>query len=266
MATQVHPQITALRTLQAQDRRLTGLERRLDGIPRRLEELTTDLVKLEDMLNLERSKLEETRAFQTRQELQKQDEEELIRNSKAKLGQVKTSRELNATQREIDSTRRMVQARTQEIAKLQEAVTNTENRISKMDQGLKALQEQASGERERLQAERNKLEKAIGRARKARVNLTSQIDSDTLRTYERVRRRTGGMAFVPASRERCGACKMAIPHINYMTLLKGQQILACENCSRLLYWAGHFKQEETVNEPAPKAAPKKKRTRKKAAN
>src|SRR5690606_7674758 len=100
--------------------------------PKRITTLDTDLQKLEQMLVAERAKLDDTRAFQQRQEAQLQDEEELIRNSKAKLGQIKTSRELNAQQRELETTRRMVQARTGEIGKLQEAVTRTEAQIAKM--------------------------------------------------------------------------------------------------------------------------------------
>ncbi len=265
--TKVHPQIASLRTLQAQDRRLTALERQLGGIPRRLKELDTDLVKLEQMLDNERTKLEDTRSFQTRQEIQLAEEEELVRNSKAKLGQIKTSRELNATQREIESTRRMITARTQEISKLQEAVDTTEARIAKMDAALSQLRSQAAAEKERLTTEQAKLERAIRRAQKSRSGLTAEIDRDTLRKYERIRRRTGGMAFVPARRERCTACKMMVAHINYMRLLKGQEIVSCESCHRLLYWAGHFPSadEAKQNEPKPKAAPapkKKKRAAK----
>jgi hypothetical protein len=246
--TEIHPQIPALRTLQRQDRRLTSLERKLRGIPTRISTLDTDLHKLEAMLVAERDKLDETRNFQHRQESQLQDEEDLIRTSKAKLGQIKTSRELNAQQRELETTRRMVQTRTGEISKLQEAVTKTEQQITKMEDQLVALRSAAEQEKARLAEEQTQLEENIARARKQRARSVQGIDKEILANYERIRKRLGGLAFVPAHRERCTACKMMIPHILYTRLLKGKEILPCESCGRLLYWSGHFPEDHEKHE------------------
>ena len=258
--TDIHPQIPALRTLQRQDRRLTSLERKLGGIPARISGLDSDLQKLEHLLTTERAKLEETKNFQTRQETQLHEEEDQIRNSKAKLGQIKTARELNAQQRELETTRRMVTTRTGEISKLQEAVTRTEQQIAKMEAHLTALRTSADAEKLRLAEEQKELDEQIGRARKLRTKSVAAIDKEILGTYERIRKRLGGMAFAPAHRERCTACKMMIPHILYTRLLKGKEILPCESCGRLLYWSGHFpddhdKQENAKPKPAEDVIP-----------
>jgi predicted nucleic acid-binding Zn-ribbon protein len=253
--TDIHPQIPALRTLQRQDRRLTSLEKKLGGIPARISGLDSDLQKLEQLLVAERGKLEETRSFQSRQENQLQDEEDQIRNSKAKLGQIKTARELNAQQRELETTRRMVQTRTGEISKLQEAVSKTEQQIVKMEAHLGALRSAAEAEKQRLAEETLELETNIDKARKLRAKSVQGIDREILTNYERIRKRLGGLAFVAAHRERCTSCKMMIPHILYMRLLKGKEILPCESCGRLLYWSGHFPEDHDKHEAAkPKPA------------
>ncbi|HEY0138498.1 MAG TPA: C4-type zinc ribbon domain-containing protein [Nannocystis sp.] len=253
--TDIHPQIPALRTLQRQDRRLTSLERKLGGIPARISGLDSDLQKLEQLLVAERAKLEETKNFQSRQETQLHDEEDQIRNSKAKLGQIKTARELNAQQRELETTRRMVTTRTGEISKLQEAVTRTEQQIAKMEAHLSALRAAADAEKGRLAEEQTQLDESIAKARKLRGKSVAAIDKEILANYERIRKRLGGLAFVPAHRERCTACKMMIPHILYTRLLKGKEILPCESCGRLLYWSGHFPEDqdkfEADNKPKP---------------
>jgi len=246
--TDIHPQIPALRTLQRQDRRLTSLEKKLGGIPARITGLDSDLQKLEQLLVAERGKLEETRSFQSRQENQLHDEEDQIRNSKAKLGQIKTARELNAQQRELETTRRMVQTRTGEISKLQEAVSKTEQQIVKMEAHLSALRSAADAEKTRLADEHIELETNNDKARKLRAKSVQGIDREILTNYERIRKRLGGLAFVAAHRERCTACKMMIPHILYMLLLKGKEILPCESCGRLLYWSGHFPEDHDKHE------------------
>jgi predicted nucleic acid-binding Zn-ribbon protein len=246
--TDIHPQIPSLRALQRQDRRLTSLERKLRGIPARISGLDSDLQKLEQLLVAERDKLEETKSFQARQETQLHDEEDQIRNSKAKLGQIKTARELNAQQRELETTRRMVQTRTGEISKLQDAVSKTEQQIAKMEAQLAALRSAAETEKQRLAEEQKSLEESIEKSRKLRAKSVQGIEKEILANYERIRKRLGGMAFVPAHRERCTACKMMIPHILYMRLLKGKEILPCESCGRLLYWSGHFPEDHEKHE------------------
>ena len=256
----MHPQIEALHELQKQDRQLTKLERRLALIPKRLDELEADLGKLEDMLQAEKDKCEDTRAFQRSQEGQLADEEELIRNAKARASQVKTARELNAAQRELESTRRMAAARSEEIVKIKAAVAEAEQRIASMDDGLATLRAQADTEKERLQAQQKKAAARLEKLRAGRSDLTDKIERDTLRTYERIRQRVRGVAFVPVKQQRCTQCKMVVPHLQYVTLKKGDDILTCESCGRLLYWGGHFPDEEEPKkkaEKAPKAAPPK---------
>jgi predicted nucleic acid-binding Zn-ribbon protein len=252
----MNPQIAALYDLQHRDRLLNQLEHKLDSIPARVKELDGDLGKLEAMLEAERKKCEETRQFQRAQQAQLSDEEELVRQSKAKISQVKTARELSATQRELESTRRMITTRSDEINKLQQGVEETEQRIAAMQGSLEELRTSATAEKARLAELKEKLEGRITKLRQTRVKLTQKLDAEVLGTYERIRRRLGGLAFVAAHRERCMACKMVVPHQIYVLLRKGDDIPACESCGRMLYWSGHFP-DDKPDEPAPKSSPPK---------
>lgn len=257
----MNPQITALYELQHRDRQLIALERKLDAIPKRLRELDDDLAKLEAMLATERKKCDDTRNFERTQRAQLAEEEDLVRLSKAKVSQVKTARELTATQRELESTRRMITTRTEEIRKLQQGFEETEQRIAAMQVALDELRVSADAERTRLHVMRTRVEGKIERLRASRTGLTAALERDLLATYDRIRRRLGGLAFVAAHRERCMACKMVIPHQIYVVLRKGDEIPGCESCGRLLYWAGHFPDpdEAAKTEAAPKASPPSRR-------
>ena len=127
-----------------------------------------------------------------------------------------------------------------------------------MQRSLEELRESAGTEKARLEELREKLEGRIGKLKTTRSKLTSKLDADTLATYERIRKRLGGLAFVAAHRERCMACKMVIPHQIYVVLRKGDDIPACESCGRMLYWSGHFP-DDKPDEPAPKASPPQRR-------
>jgi predicted nucleic acid-binding Zn-ribbon protein len=252
----MNPQIAALHQLQKQDRQLGRLERKLDLIPRRIKELDEDLDKLRAMLDSEREKCEQTRQFQRSQQLQLEDEEEQIRNSKARLNQIKTARELSATQREIDTTRRLSTARAEEIEKIQAGVAEAEQRIAAMNDSLVALQARAEEEKGRLGQEQQEIAAKLEKLRGRRTKLTAKIPADTLAAYERIRRKGGGLAFVAVRERRCTACKMVVPHQIYVHLRQGDDILACESCGRLLYWVGHFPEEKDAAVAAEQAKKK----------
>jgi uncharacterized protein len=251
----INPQIEALRRLQISDLKMVNLERRLAAIPKRLAELTGDLAKLEAMLQSERDKLGQTRDFKHAQEMQLRDEEDHIRNSKTRLGAASSARELNATQREIDTTRRLAQSRSEEIAKITSAIEETEAKIDGMEKALAELRAQADGEKTRLETEKNQLEATLGKTRSARDELVSKVDRPLFRTYERIRKRAGGIGFVAVRERRCTACKMTVAHSMYVALRRGDEILHCENCGRLLYFAGHFPHDASEEEPKPKPKP-----------
>ena len=257
--TEVNPEIAALHRLQKEDRKVLLVERRLKAIPRRLKELDDDLAKLKKMLDDERDRLSEVEQFRDTQEMQLANEEEHVKNSKARLNSIKTSRELTATQKEIESTRRMMSTRSEELERIRTAIEETTQRIDGMQTGFDDLAKKAGAEREKMEEEQGKYQKILRRAHKNRSKLTEGISQRTLRTYERIRTKSGGLGFVATHRRICTACKMQVPHQAYVTLKRGEELVNCENCGRLLYFAGLFPdEEEKLNKPkeAPKKRPK----------
>ncbi|MEM6292562.1 MAG: C4-type zinc ribbon domain-containing protein [Myxococcota bacterium] len=253
----MNPQIQALFELQKRDRQLTVLERKLTLIPKRLKELEEDMERLGQMLETERKKCDDTRNFQRTHEVALEEEEALLRNSRAKMSQVKNPRELSAIQREIESTRRMAATRTDEILKIKQAVEDAEAKLKGMSDSFTDVRTKANAEAERLKAAQTRLQGKLGKLEDGRKGLKGQVELDTIRTYERIRRRVGGVAFVAASEGRCTACKMHVPHQTFVALRKGQEIFSCESCGRLLYWKGLFPEEEADTGPKAKAAPEK---------
>ncbi len=260
----MNPQIQALFDLQKRDGQLHVLERKLDLIPKRLVELEDDMKRLESMLASEQKKCEDTRAFQETHEIALAEEEEMLSNSRSKMGHVKNPRELSAIQREIDSTRRMASARNEEIAKIKAALEETLGKLAAMQESFESVRLQANAESERLKKTQTKLEAKLSKLESGRASLKGVLDIATIRSYERIRKRIGGAAFVATSEGRCTACKMQVPHQTFVSLRKGDEIHNCENCGRLLYWKGLFPEEETSSGPKAKAAPEKRATPKAA--
>lgn len=247
-------QIEALHRLQVQDRRMVSLERKLAAIPVRMAEMERDLGKLESMLRTELQRLDESRTFRKDQERQLEDEQDQIRNGKSRLSQVKTQREAQAAQRELDATRRLAEMRSKEMQKVEGAIGEAEGRIRALETGLTELRAQLAEERTRLEAEQGELREQLDKAQGARKRLIEKVERQLLARYERIRSRSGGIGFVGVRERRCMACKMAVAHQTYVSLRAAEVIVPCENCGRLLYWAGLFGEDKKA-EPEPKAAP-----------
>ena len=50
----------------------------------------------------------------------------------------------------------------------------------------------------------------------------------------------------------CSGCNIAVPPQSFIELQRGQQILSCPNCQRLIFWCEHFSlPEEAVAAPKP---------------
>jgi hypothetical protein len=151
----------------------------------------------------------------------------------------------------------MASARAEEIKKLKEGVAEAEQRLAAMTDSLESLRVQASEETKRLHTKQEKLLAKAERLRTSRSALTGELDPALLRNYERIRQRAG-IAFVAAVKGRCTACKMVIPHQIYVHVRKADDVINCESCGRLMYWAGNFP-EEQERENAPKTSPPKRR-------
>lgn len=234
---------------------MVSIERKLAALPRRKQEMERDLGKLEAMLHSELDKLGESRSFRLDQERQLEDEREQIRGSKARIGQVKTPRELSAAQRELESTQRLAKSREGELVRIDDAIVEAEGRIKAMEGGLTDLRASFAVERARLDELETKLERSYKKTRKARKGLTESIEKGLLARYERIRKRVGGIGFVAVRDRRCSACKMAVAHQTYVSLRNAELIAVCESCGRLLYWGGLFPDENKPTEPKAKEAP-----------
>ena len=171
------------------------------------------------------------------------EEEEQIKNAKARMNSLKTPREVNAVTREIESTRRMIQSRTQEIERITGAVEEAEARIEGMERSLTEFRGEAEAEKKRLEAELGTMNEKLDEAQERRQVFREKIEPELLRTYERIRKRSGGLGLVAAHRRHCIACEMQVPHQLYVVLRRGDEFVNCDGCGRLMYWSGHFPKE-----------------------
>ena len=69
-----------------------------------------------------------------------------------------------------------------------------------------------------------------------RSEIMTTIPRRIVSTYERVRKGKGGSVVVVVKKRACGACYKALTPKKIQDIRKGDKIMTCDNCGRLLFW------------------------------
>ena len=85
---------------------------------------------------------------------------------------------------------------------------------------------------ERTAIDQKQLEQLQGE----RKLIVVKVKPQTYAAYERIRKRWHGLALAEAVEGRCSACQIALRPQFYQDLRRGEQLMFCESCGRILYY------------------------------
>ncbi len=236
-------QLQLLEELQRHDARLQEQESALKTLPEKLQTLKNDLAKFEALLAKERAGLAETEKFRRDLEGQLKADEGNIARSKARLTQVKNSKDYMAAQREIEATRKMVGDREEELLKLIEVIDGTKKTIAGHEKDIAELREHVAKEEATTETRIAEVRASTASARAERDQIAAQVRPDVLKKYGTIRMRRG-LAVVPVVKGVCQGCHMSIPPQLFNLLQRGSSIETCPQCARIIYWSELMRDKE----------------------
>ncbi len=70
-----------------------------------------------------------------------------------------------------------------------------------------------------------------------REQLRRMITPVLLQRYDRLATKFRRRAVVPISRDTCSGCHVALPTARVQDVQRGEKVLTCENCGRILFWS-----------------------------
>ncbi|MCL1985157.1 MAG: C4-type zinc ribbon domain-containing protein, partial [Betaproteobacteria bacterium] len=91
-----------------------------------------------------------------------------------------------------------------------------------------------------LQTRMTAAQEQLNVLQKERSAAGAEIPPPVFSRYEFIRNRLEHPVIVPVNQGVCSGCHIAIPPQTFIELQRGQQILSCPNCQRLIYWDEHF--------------------------
>ena len=235
-------ELAQLIALQNADNNIRTLQVEIESIPQRRAEIEKEF----DQRAFEIRGMEEKRdaAFHQRASLEKEIFEQKQRADRAdrNLMAAKKPDEYTAAIREADAARKQISALETQVLEQMEVFEGAEKELAErapeveklrgeMEASFKAFDEQARVQQQQLDA---------GRAEHER--LLRELPKTTSALYKRISARIrDGIALAEARNGACMACYMALRPQVMADVRRGEEIITCDNCNRILYYVSDKK-------------------------
>ena len=167
-----------------------------------------------------------------------------VKKSKNKLMMVENTKEYHAMMREMDTMEKMNRMREEERSNLLADLSDLEGRKDALQKDIDALSETISAQQANLDQELSEKRTRLAELDKDKKKASEAVPAPILTRYNFIRDRIPNPVIVPVSEGVCKGCHVVIPPQTFIDLQKGEQILSCPNCLRIIFWERHFSGNE----------------------
>lgn len=225
-----------LLVLQDRDRKLRQLIQETRDIPARKNLIESRLKANRDAHHQAQEELKKNAAAIKAQELEIDSVKETIKKYRAQQGQIKSNDQYRALEREIREQMGRVRELEEREIVLMEQSESLKKIVAEREAELKKEEEAVQGDTKVLDERLSNIQGEVEAARKNRDALTEGIDEAWLSRYTRVFNNKGDYALVPVENGTCGGCHMKVPPQLVQDAKRGDAMVSCSYCGRLLYW------------------------------
>jgi predicted nucleic acid-binding Zn-ribbon protein len=233
--------------LQACDQTLRKIRSRVDSRPSRVKELEERLVAAENRLREDQDQFEKTSKERRNADREIEAIESKINKSREKLAAIKSNKEYRAVLKEIEDLEAQKLRLEDHVIELMEKTEGLQVRDEAAKREFEEVKETCEKEKEEILKEIEMLDRELIGVQKEREGFCAAIDEDLLRNYVFLTERKGGIAVSSVVKGVCQTCNMGIPPQQFNELMRGEMLLTCPNCQRIIYW-GDDERYQTTSE------------------
>ncbi|MGE0883209.1 MAG: zinc ribbon domain-containing protein [Blastocatellales bacterium] len=232
----MNPELSQLISLQDVDVEIKRLRAEIDSLPVKREELESRFAaENKEFLDLKQH-LNDTISQKRLIEEELDNEQRKMEKFKADLMKATNEREYSTAVREIDVAKKAISALETEVLKLMEQVEKLEAQVNERTPEIETqrvgLQSQLSNIESLVKAHEEKLRLLLAE----RAPMIETLGSETRATYDRMSKIKSGLALAEARDYKCLACRMTIRPQVFNDIRRGEQLITCENCGRILFF------------------------------
>jgi uncharacterized protein len=227
--------IKSLLAIQERDLEIDRLRAELNAIPQKIAKIKADIQSNKTALEDAKKEVTQLQLQKKQKELDLEAQESSIRKHSTELNAVKTNEAYRALLGEIDKAKKEMSGLEDQILQIMEQIDQA-NRVWKQKES--GSKEQESGllkEIADLEARQQELQQTLAAKEADREQALSSLSKNLAEQYTKLRSGKRGAALVPIVKEQCSGCHMKISQNVINEVRRGQKLMTCESCSRIVY-------------------------------
>jgi len=241
----VNLQLQYLINLQKFDLRIFQIQDQLRKAPDLLKSAESPLQdilgRLQVLKNTSESLVKQRRSSE--RELSTQEEQlQKIRN---RLSELKTNKEYQAHLFEIELARKKKDSIEENVLDMMERVEQNEQAVKELEEQAKEAQNVFDAEKSRLENYFANLANELADLERQQATLAELVDKPLLTRYNRLKIMRKGFAVAQLREGACGGCQLQLPPQLVAEVKRGDELMDCSYCHRILYMARHLEEETT---------------------
>jgi uncharacterized protein len=162
--------------------------------------------------------------------------------------QAKTNDQYRAFQNEIEFCQKEIRRYEDRILELMGESEPLDKNVKAAEAALKVEKAQVEGEKAQARERTAADEQASRELQTERGAIVSSMSRAIYDRYERTRKARKGIAIAEVIDGRCSACHLTLRLQFFQDLKRGNEVMACENCQRILYYNPPVKVEDLTGE------------------
>ena len=248
-------EIQQLVALQNLDTSIRKLQEELEAIPQRRAEIEKEFDQRAFEIRALENSRDEARQTRTRLEGEVVDQRTRVERAERNLMSSKKPDEYTAAIREADAARKQISTLETQILEQMEALEKAQASLDERSEEIASLNSDRDARLQSFDEETKQQAEKLATDRRERERLLGVLPKPMGALYNRISARIrDGVAVAEARNGACMACFMSLRPQAMAQVRRGDEVMTCDNCNRILYYVPSGTAAATPETVQPKVA------------
>ena len=248
-------ELQQLIALQNLDTTIRKLEKDQQAVPERRAEIEGEFDQRAFEIRALETRRDEAKHVRARLENEVVEQRGRVERAERNLMSSKKQDEYTAAIREADSARKQISALETQILEQLETLETAEASLSERADEIASLNSDREARLKAFDGESGTTEERLATARKEREEVFASLPKQLSGLYSRIRARIrDGVAVAEARNRSCTACFMSLRPQVMAEIRRGEDVITCDNCGRILYFVPSESLKADAATPQPNVA------------
>ncbi len=229
-------EIDTLVRLQQIELEMNRLRQEVEKVENQKKELAVRLTAFETALDADKLALEQLQQHCIDLEGEIQVVNDRIIKSNETLRMVKTNKEYQVLLREVDDNKKRKNSLEDHVLTLYEQREDAEVRVKESQAQFLQLKAQVQAEQAKIDEQTVGDKERLSELEQQQQSIGKSLDPALLNRFRRIAKMNQGQAVARVSNETCTGCFMNVPPQLCIEVQRGNQMISCPQCSRILYY------------------------------